>query len=382
MGVNITNNRRGRWSAILITIACSLASGVILSGQEQTPIPVDPVNDNPAANPEWLPPVDGFDWLQLTSNEWLKGEIIALYNDSMEFDSDKLNFLTIDFEDIKQIRTKRYHQVMSNRQDPVTGSLTMMDGTITVRGREEVEIDRDELVSIAAGDAKEINYWRAKVTLGMNLREGNASQLDYSTKWAIQRRTAKTRFVLDYLGAISRTDDIDTVNNHRVTSYVDYFFSRRFFIRPANFEYFKDTFQNIENRYTLSSQVGYTLIDTSRTEWDVSGGPGYQVTEFGTVEEGADTLRKTFTGSISTRFDTELTDWMDSITELQFVFGDEDSGGLTTHFISTLETELTRSLDLDISFIWDRVQNPVPESDGNIPQQDDFRMTVGLGIDL
>lgn len=382
MDVDMKSKKPGRGSGTLIAIAWMLGLATALAGAEETPTPVDPINDNPAANPEWLPPVDGFDWIQLTSNEWLKGELIALYNDSLEFDSDKLDLLTIDWEDVKQIRTKRYHQVMSNRQDPVTGSLTMADGKLMVRGKEEVEIDPDELVSIAAGEAKEINYWRAKVSLGMNFREGNSSQLDYSTKWAIQRRTAKTRLVFDYLGSISRTDDIDTVNNHRVTTYFDYFISRRFFVRPVNFEYYRDIFQNIEHRYTLSSQVGYTLIDTSRTEWDVSGGPGYQVTQFSTVEDGSDDVRKTFTASIGTRYDRELSDWLDFITELNLVFGDKDSGGLNSHFVSTFETELTRSLDLDVSFIWDWVQDPVPEADGSVPKQSDFRMTVGLGIDL
>ena len=381
MDMDLKNNPTRQWLSTLIVMACLIGPRFTLSGEAVAP--VDPINDNPATNPEWLPPVDGFDWIQLTSGEWLKGDIIALYNDSMEFDSDKLKVLDIDWDDIKQIRTKRYHQVMSNRQDPVVGSLTMDDeGTIRVRGREETEIDRNNIVSIAAGEAKEINYWRAKVSLGVNLREGNSSQLDYSTKWAIQRRTAKTRLALDYLGAVSRTDDIDTANNHRVTSYFDYFFSQRFFIRPVNFEYFRDIFQNIEHRFTLSSQVGYTLYDTNSTEWDVTLGPGYQVVQYTTVEPGTDQTRKTFTGAIGTKYDTELTSWMDFITELQLVFGDKDSGGLTTHFISTFETELTRNLDLDISFIWDRVQDPVPESDGSVPKKDDFRMTVGLGIDL
>lgn len=380
MDVVFTGIRPGRWPALLFAIALAFGIGSSLEGQ--TEAPVDPANDNPAANPEWLPPVDGFDWIQLTSNEWLKGEIIALYNDSMEFDSDKLDILTLKWKDIKQIRTKRYHQVMSNREDPVTGSLSMEDGKITVRGRETVEIDRDEIVSIATGAAKESDNWRAKISLGVNFREGNVSQLDYSTKWAIQRRTAKTRLALDYLGSISRIDDIDTTNNHRVSSYFDYFFSKRFFIRPVTFEYFRDTFQNIEHRYTLGSQLGYTLIDTKLSEWDVYGGPGYQVVQFSTVEQGTDQTRKTFTGVLGTKFDTELTDWMDFIVEFNLQVGDEASGGLNTHFVSTFETELTKKLDLDISFIWDRVQNPVPGSDGTVPKQDDFWMTIGLGLDL
>ena len=47
---------------------------------------------------EWIPSAEKYDWLQLTSNEWLKGEIKGMYKDSLEFDSDKLDLLEIDWE--------------------------------------------------------------------------------------------------------------------------------------------------------------------------------------------------------------------------------------------------------------------------------------------
>ena len=37
----------------------------------------------------WQPPPpmpDEFDWVQMTSGEWLKGEIIAMYEDTFEFE--------------------------------------------------------------------------------------------------------------------------------------------------------------------------------------------------------------------------------------------------------------------------------------------------------
>ena len=48
---------------------------------------------------DWQPPVslrENFDWIQLTSDEWLKGEFIAMYERDLEFDSDELGILTLD----------------------------------------------------------------------------------------------------------------------------------------------------------------------------------------------------------------------------------------------------------------------------------------------
>jgi len=368
-----------RWLKILILGAAVLFfPGRMLVHAEET---ADP-DDNPSVNPEWTPPTDGFDWIQLTSDEWLKGEIIAMYNDQMEFDSKELDLLTLDFEDIKQIRTMRRHQLLGTDRKTVTGALFMQDDRIIVKGTQEVEIDRNDVVSIAAGDLKEINHWTAKVTLGMNFRSGNQSQLDYNTRWAIQRRTSRTRYAFDYLGTISRIDDSDTINNHRVTTYIDLFYSNRFFIRPVTLEYFRDPFQNIEHRYTLSAQLGYTIVDTPKTEWDVTIGPGYQLIEYGTVQEGEDEARETFIGTVGTTYDRELTDGIDFNTELQFQMGDKDSGGLNTHWISTFEFELTKKLDFDVSFVWDRVQDPIPYEDGTVPEQDDYRLILGIGVDL
>ena len=40
----------------------------------------------------------------------------------------------------------------------------------------------------------------------------------------------------------------------------------------------------------------------------------------------------------------------------------------------------TKRLDLDVSVVWDRTQNPKQESSGAVPKQDDFRLTLGLGV--
>ncbi len=66
----------------------------------------------PAQSREWTPPPpmpDKYDWVQLTSGEWLKGEIKVIHQDTLEFDSDKLGLLKLDMADVKTIRSARMH---------------------------------------------------------------------------------------------------------------------------------------------------------------------------------------------------------------------------------------------------------------------------------
>ncbi len=57
-----------------------------------------------------------------------------------------------------------------------------------------------------------------------------------------------------------------------------------------------------------------------------------------------------------------------------------ESGLYSHHAVSTLEFEIKRHLDLNVSFVWDYLQNPQIESSGVVPQHSDFRLNVGVGV--
>lgn len=43
------------------------------------------------------PPDSKYDWIQLDSGEWLKGDLKVMYDQSLEFDSDKMDDQSFDF---------------------------------------------------------------------------------------------------------------------------------------------------------------------------------------------------------------------------------------------------------------------------------------------
>ena len=70
-----------------------------------------PENGSNKTTQSWIPSAVKYDWVQLTSNEWLKGEIKGMYDDSLEFDSDKLDLLNIDWDDVKILRSRRVNNI-------------------------------------------------------------------------------------------------------------------------------------------------------------------------------------------------------------------------------------------------------------------------------
>ena len=188
--------------------------------------------------------------------------------------------------------------------------------------------------------------------------------------------------VLTYLGNFTRTENIETVNNQRLDGFVDLFKTRKYFLRPVFAGYFRDPIQNIQRRVNVGAAIGYHIIDTSKTTWDITGGPAYQNTLFISVEAGQEPEESTPSFVVETFFDTELNKRLDLKARYNFQIVDEASGSFIHHFITTLETELTKWFDFDISFVWDRTKDPTPRADGSVPNQDDYQLIFALGVDF
>jgi len=335
------------------------------------------------------PPDDKFDWLQLNSGEWLKGEFKVLYDYKVEFDSDELDLQTFDLEDVKQIRTNKPKSIqiedpeLSDKPIIVNGILTMIgDKIIMTDGNEFREFKRKQLISIAQANKKEIDLWTASISLGANIRGGNTETTDLNLQANARRRTASSRLVLDYFGNYSKSEGIETSNNHRLTGYRDSFISKKFFWRQLLGEYFRDKFKNIDHQLSVSTSLGYNIIKTPKTEWEISAGLGGRYTKFVSVEPGQSSDKISPALGFGTMYDTELNKWMDFLVDYSFQIVNEKSGRYTHHFITTLSTDLIGDMDLDTSFVWDRIQEPQTNSDGSIPKKDDYQLIFGFSYDI
>jgi hypothetical protein len=343
---------------------------------------VEIVEPEPA--PEWEPGATHYDWIQLTSGEWLKGELKSMYNKSVEFDSDKLGLLTIDWADVRFLKTYRDGQVNIAGIAPVSGRLKISGSTVTVTRNSYTRIfNRDELISLTPSGERESDLWSIKYTLALNFKAGNTDQIDYNAKLNAKRRTAKTRFIMDYVGNISKTNNLDgslteTVNNHRINSNYDVYATRYFYYTPLGGEIYRDPFQNIERRIAIGVGIGYTIIDNGPLEWTVGGGPAYIKTRYYSVEQGASNETDSPAFVFNTSFDAEVTDSLDFIVKYNAQVAEADAGGYSHHLVTTLESEITGSLDFDISLYWDRNTHPVKDDQGVQPEEDDYRLAIGV----
>ncbi len=344
-----------------------------------------PVGVARAQEKDWQPETpmpEKFDWIQLTSDEWLKGEFIALYDDSLEFDSDELDLLTFDFGDVRQVLSAATMQVGLLDGGVAIGKLRIDGDKVVVIGDQTREIERSQILSITAGEPRERSYWSGKVGAGINLRRGNNEVAESNAKVNVKRRTVKNRIELDYLGNYNVTEEVTVTDNNRANLGWDRFVSDRFFLSPVLLEYFRDPFQNIAHRATIGVGAGYQITDTPKVDWQVTTGVAYQRTSFDDVAEGNPDSADTPAFVLGTVYDHELSGSVDFNLAYRFFIVNEESGQYTHHFVTGFEFDLIGSLDFDVTFVWDRIEKPRQASDGSFPTKDDYRLNFALGFDF
>lgn len=326
------------------------------------------------------PPMpDEFDWVQTTSGEWLKGEIIAMYNESLEFDSDEFDEQTLDWKDIQVIRSAQICQVRFSNNTIATGKILLENKSIRVIGGRAVERDRSLVLSITPGEPRERNYWAGKISAGLNIRTGNSEQIEFNAKATLIRRTPSSRVNLDYLGNFSESEDTTLTDNQRLEFKWNRYFSNRLYWTPLQGEVFRDRFQNIATRFTGGIGLGYTIMDSSKVDWDVNAGIAYQSISYDDVlpeEEESETSPALTAG---TQYEHELAQWLDFHLNYSFNIVNEASGTYTHHLVTGFEFDLVGDLDLDVDWVWDYIKDPRQNSDGQYPEQSDFRMMFNLG---
>jgi len=334
--------------------------------------------------PAWTPPgvgTDGSDWVQLKSGEWLRGQLKYIQHKDVEFDSDEMDEQTLKLKDVRKVYTA--HRVFTQFEDlpPAYGMVVISNDLVFVNGPEPLALHRDLLMGITPGDGRPgLRNWSGNLNLALNLQSGNKRQTTLTTSAELARRTPKTTLLIDYLGNYSQVDDVKSADNQRVNLTYDIRLNQEWFVRPVQFEYYHDPLANIAYRLTAGVGAGYYIFDRTGLEWQVSAGPSYQYTKFDTVETNQNASATTPAAVLNSYFKNDITKRLTLIQSWQSIFTEKDAGKYSHHSVSTLEFEIKRHLDLDVTFIWDYLQNPQQKSDGSLPQNSDYYLTVGFGV--
>ena len=335
------------------------------------------------SNLAWLPPAVGHDqadWIQLKSGEWLRGHLYYIQQRKVEFGSDELDEISLDLKDVRQVYPANPLFAKFHGREQVYGKVVISNEVVQVFGAEPVSLPRDQLTGITPGGKREIDFWSGNLNIGLSLQSGNSRQTILTTSAELVRRTPATMAQLNYLANYAEAEGIQNANNQRVNGIYDIRLDQHWFLRPADLEYYRDQLANIAGKGTFGVGLGYYIFDREGLEWRVSGGPGYQYTKFETVEPGQADVSSTPAAVLQTSFKADLTRRLKFIETIGVTLTSEEAGLYSHHAVSTLEFEIKRHLDLNVSFVWDYLLNPKTERNGVVPRCSDLRLNVGVGV--
>jgi len=337
----------------------------------------------------WSPPTpvfsQKFDWLKLRSGEWLKGDIISMYDDELEFESSEFDTIIFDWEDISELRSRFDQQIRFANGEVKQGFLIVKEEhLVLISGGTEQHYPLSELLSITSSSDERKELWDGKVSLGVDINAGNVNQLDYMASAQLQRRTPFSRFRADFIYNYSKStrdeDEKVITDTGRFTSYFDWFYSSTLFFRMFDYERLTDLQQNINARDTLGISLGYHIMQNKRLQWDVTLGPSFQQTSYHNTTEEQD--QKSGVIALGTLLDYRVSSRIDYIFEYQIQFVEENSGKRNSHLKTGLEFEFSNDFELDVIFYLDRVAEPVASINTTPPKSNDYRLVFSLGYDF
>lgn len=355
-----------RAAVCVLLVFCCLDSSIAFAENE----------DGPA----WTPPKsEKWDWIHLNSGEWLKGEIKHMRARKIKFDSDELDELDIDLSDCRDIYMQRLSFLRIESGETPEGRGVLRGDVLefeTVDGR-KLELARNQLVSIVPGGERELDYWSFEVGADYSMQDGNTDQVDASGHLEINRRAATVRFLNEYRGVYGSQDGVKVTENQRARSRLDVFLTSRFYVTVPTIEYYKDEFKNVKNRVSPGAGFGYEVIRNDSVELDVSMAVVYQFEE---SEAGEKSDNAAAGLGVELNFDLPGGTELDNSYKVQVVATDMDK--TNHHFESTLSVDIWGPLDLDLTFMLDRIEKPAAASDGTRPDPNDTTIMAGLSIEF
>ena len=326
---------------------------------------------------------DTYDWLRLTSGEWLKGNLKRLREDEIEFDSDKLNIVKFDWEKVDQLHSPQINTYVFKDKVDLVGRGVVTKDAVLVETADGVEhLERSELLSIIEGTGRERDWWSMKLGAGFSANAGNTNQGSLNAYFEAMRADYRTRSKARYEGTVGYADGQENVNRQIGTVEVRLFLSHRWYFSPAAAQLLNDRFQNIRFRATPGAGAGVHIFDTKKVEWDLDTGLGYQYLNVLSTTAGARNPQNDGFVTVGTWAEFEFYKDIELEIEWRTNFVYTTIGNTNHTGRAKFSVEITDIFDFETSFLFMRTEDPPPKEDGSVPEKNDYQLIVGIALEL
>jgi len=248
------------------------------------------------------------DQLTLKNGDRLTGSIVKSDAKTLLLKTDFAGDITLQWEAVTSIVSSQTLHLALKDGQTIVGTVTTNDGKFEVATKETgpVAAAKDAVIGVR-DDAEQkayddqidrlrhphlTDFWSGLLDTGLNLTRGNSEALTYSLAGKAARVTDRDKISV-YTTAIYSNSTINGINSttaHAIRGGVrgDLNVSERVFVFGfTDFEY--DQFQDLDLRNVVGGGLGYHVIKTKATTFDVFAGGDYDQDFFGAIAATATT---------------------------------------------------------------------------------------------
>jgi putative salt-induced outer membrane protein YdiY len=325
------------------------------------------------------------DQLTFKNGDRLTGTIVKSDAKTLLLKTDFAGEVTLQWEAVTSIVSSQTLHLALKDGQTIVGPVTTNDGKFEVATKETgpVVASKDAVVNVR-NDAEQkayddqidrlrhphlTDFWSGLLDTGLSVTRGNSESLTYTLSGKAARVTERDKISV-YSTAIYSNSTVNGINSttaHAIRGGIrgDLNVSDRFFVFGfTDFEY--DQFQDLNLRNVLGGGLGYHVINTKATTFDVFGGGSYNQAFFGataaTATEPAMTAVTRKTGEIvlGETFNAKLNS-RTTVTEQFSIYPNiSETGTYRFQFDATAATKLKNWLSWQVTYSDRYLSNPLP----------------------
>jgi len=329
------------------------------------------------------------DQITLKNGDRLTGDIIKSDEKALVIKSEFAGEVTVQWAAVDTISSTQTLHVGLKDGQTIVGTATPNDGKVQVQTREAgpVLTTKDAIVVIRSDKEQAsydagldrlrhphlTDYWGGFLDAGLSTTKGNSDTLSFVLGGKAVRAAPSDKITVyaNSIFAKNSTTGTSVTTAHAITGGIrgDLNLKPRLFVFGfTDFEF--DQFQKLDLRNVVGGGVGYHVVKTQHTVFDVFGGGAYDQAFYSTgvsLRSGEVLVGEELSYQISSR---------SSLSErLQFFPNLSYTGEYRATFDSTVTTRINNWLNWQASFIDRYVSNPIPGIKKN-----DLLLTTGLRL--
>jgi putative salt-induced outer membrane protein YdiY len=326
----------------------------------------------------WLCLVSSFviaDQITLKNGDRLTGTIVSADGKSLNLKTDYAGDVTIKWDSVQSISSDQPLYVTPKTGAMVVGTVTTSDGKLEVATKDAgtITVEKDAVKNVRSeSEQRAYGAWGGFLDSGLSLARGNADSTNFTVGATASRITEKNK-ASAFINSIYSSG---TTNGVSLTTASAVHAGLRFDLNLSDktfafvfTDFDHDRFQQLDLRNVLGGGLGYHVIKTDATNFDIFGGGSFNQEYFTTFN------RHSAEALVGESLDHKLSSAFSIKQRLEFYPNLSSLGDYRVVFDTGAITKINKVLSWELTASDHYITNPVNGLKGN-----DLLLTTGVRL--